>query len=88
MPKCVHFPPSHQIPLTEYTDQVLEYCEYHQADPLPPLDGEWNSGAFQESNARRQSAITEWDAQYIDCEQEVLFEIIQAASYMDIKALL
>lgn len=40
-------------------------------------------------NARRKITISEWDAKYIgDCEQELLFEVIQAASYLDIKALL
>lgn len=53
--------------------------------PLP--DGEWNSGS-SDISARRKIVIGDWDAKYIDCDQELLFEIIQAASYLDIKALL
>lgn len=67
--------------------QVIEYCEYHQNDPMPPPDGEWNSGTTDLS-VRRKIVISDWDAEYIDCEQELLFEIIQAASYLDIKTLL
>jgi S-phase kinase-associated protein 1 len=67
--------------------QVLEYCEYHQSDPMPPPDGEWNSGQADLS-VRRKIIIGDWDANFIDCDQELLFEIIQAASYLDIKALL
>jgi len=31
---------------------------------------------------------SEWDAKFVDLEQEVLFELILAANYMDIKSLL
>ncbi|KAF8318660.1 putative negative regulator sulfur controller-3 [Clavulina sp. PMI_390] len=67
--------------------KVLEYCDHHQNDPTPPPDGEWNSGSA-DLKARRSSPIDPWDAQYITCDQETLFEVIQAASYLDIKALL
>lgn len=54
---------------------------------MPPPDGEWNSGQADLS-VRRKIIISDWDAIFIDCDQELLFEIIQAASYLDIKALL
>jgi len=67
--------------------KVLEYCDYHRGDALPPPDGEWGSGPGTEL-VRRKTVIGDWDKQFIDCDQELLFEIIQAASYLDIKALL
>jgi S-phase kinase-associated protein 1 len=32
--------------------------------------------------------VREWDVEYVDVEQEILFELILAANYLDIKALL
>jgi S-phase kinase-associated protein 1 len=54
---------------------------------MPPPDGEWNSGQG-DLGTRRRIIIDDWDANFIDCDQELLFEVIQAASYLDIKALL
>ncbi|KAJ3078993.1 hypothetical protein HDU99_000230, partial [Rhizoclosmatium hyalinum] len=41
-----------------------------------------------DSSRRRVDDIEEWDAQFIKVDNEVLFEIILAANYLDIKALL
>lgn len=68
-------------------NKVLEYCEHHRGDPLPPPDAEWATTAGAEV-ARRKMVISDWDKQFIQCDQELLFEIIQAASYLDIKSLL
>jgi hypothetical protein len=32
--------------------------------------------------------VPEWDAKFVEVEQEMLFELILAANYMDIKSLL
>lgn len=32
--------------------------------------------------------VSDWDANFVDVEQELLFELILAANYMDIKSLL
>ncbi|KAJ3364180.1 hypothetical protein AMAG_15409 [Allomyces macrogynus ATCC 38327] len=76
-----------EIPLPNVTARVLkkviEYCEHHKNDPMPPAE-EDELG----DERRRSDDIDEWDADYIDVEQELLFEIILAANYMDIKPLL
>ncbi|PAV23682.1 S-phase kinase-associated 1A [Pyrrhoderma noxium] len=63
--------------------KVLEWCEYHKSDPLPTSD---ESGA--EESRKRTTDISEWDQKFINVDQEMLFEIILAANYLDIKPLL
>lgn len=63
--------------------QVLEYCEHHRGDPLPPPDSTDNDDA-----RKRTTDISEWDQKFITVDQEMLFEIILAANYLDIKPLL
>jgi len=61
--------------------KVIEWCEHHKADPpLPPDD---------DSDSRKKSSdIEEWDQKFMQVDQEMLFEIILAANYLDIKPLL
>ncbi|EPE09623.1 scf complex subunit skp1 [Ophiostoma piceae UAMH 11346] len=61
--------------------KVLEYCEYHRNDPLTNNEDETE-------NRKKTTDISEWDQKYMQVDQEMLFEIILAANYMDIKALL
>ena len=63
--------------------QVLEYCEHHRSDPLPSTDE-----SSQEDSRKRTTDISEWDQKFITVDQEMLFEIILAANYLDIKPLL
>ena len=65
---------------TELT-QVLEYCSHHRNDPPVPADD-------TDEMRRRATDISEWDAKFIQVDQEMLFEIILAANYLDIKSLL
>lgn len=62
--------------------QVLEWLEHHVDDPK----------IIEEANAddsrKRTTDIIEWDQRYITVDQEMLFEIILAANYLDIKPLL
>ena len=37
---------------------------------------------------KMEEVVDVWDAKYVDIEQELLFELILAANYMDIKPLL
>ncbi|EKM55159.1 uncharacterized protein PHACADRAFT_255585 [Phanerochaete carnosa HHB-10118-sp] len=63
--------------------KVLEYCEHHRSDPLPTTDSSENDDA-----RKRTTDISEWDQKFITVDQEMLFEIILAANYLDIKPLL
>ena len=35
-----------------------------------------------------ECGVSEWDTEYVNIEQEVIFELIPAANYLDIKSLL
>ena len=63
--------------------QVLEYCEHHRGERLPTTDSE-----SQDETRKRTTDISEWDQKFIAVDQEMLFEIILAANYLDIKPLL
>ncbi|EDU40520.1 SKP1 SCF ubiquitin ligase SKP1 component [Pyrenophora tritici-repentis] len=61
--------------------KVLEWCEHHRSDPPATQD--------DDSDSRKKSTdIDEWDQKFMQVDQEMLFEIILAANYLDIKALL
>jgi hypothetical protein len=62
----------------------LEYCEHHRGEPLPAPDADQN----QDETRKRTTDISEWDQKFITVDQEMLFEIILAANYLDIKSLL
>ena len=70
-------------PLIASIAQVLEYCEHHRGEPLPTADE-----ANADENRKRTTDIGEWDQKFITVDQEMLFEIILAANYLDIKPLL
>jgi len=61
--------------------KVLEYCEHYRGEPLPTTDD-------ANENRKRTDDIDEWDKNFITVDQEMLFEIILAANYLDIKPLL
>ncbi|KAF8428662.1 E3 ubiquitin ligase complex SCF subunit sconC [Tirmania nivea] len=61
--------------------KVIEWCEHHKNDPAPAAD--------EETDSRKKSTdIDEWDQKFMQVDQEMLFEIILAANYLDIKPLL
>lgn len=61
--------------------KVIEWCRHHKDDP--PATNE------DDSDSRKKTTdIDEWDAKFMQVDQEMLFEIILAANYLDIKALL
>ncbi|KAH7119397.1 Skp1 family, dimerization domain-containing protein [Dactylonectria estremocensis] len=61
--------------------KVIEWCEHHRNDPPQVQD--------DESDARKKTTdIEEWDQKLMQIDQEMLFEIILASNYLDIKPLL
>jgi len=61
--------------------KVMEWCEHHKNDPASTNDDDADS-------RKKSTDIEEWDQKYMQVDQEMLFEIILAANYLDIKALL
>ncbi|ORX40991.1 SconCp [Kockovaella imperatae] len=62
--------------------KVLEYCDHHKNEPLPAAD------ADADDSRKKTSEIGDWDSNLSQVDQEMLFEIILAANYLDIKPLL
>ncbi|KAK4146159.1 Skp1 family, dimerization domain-containing protein [Dichotomopilus funicola] len=73
------------IPIPNVNDPVLrkviEWCEHHRNDAAQTADDE-------NDNRKKTTDIDEWDQKFMQVDQEMLFEIILAANYLDIKALL
>ncbi|KAF3770373.1 hypothetical protein M406DRAFT_354415 [Cryphonectria parasitica EP155] len=61
--------------------KIIEWSEHHRNDPLP-------SSEDDNESRKKTTEIDEWDQKFMQVDQEMLFEIILAANYMDIKALL
>jgi len=61
--------------------KVVEWCEHHRNDVA-------QSGDDDNDNRKKTTDIEEWDQKFMQVDQEMLFEIILAANYMDIKSLL
>ncbi|KAJ2998875.1 hypothetical protein NUW58_g192 [Xylaria curta] len=61
--------------------KVIEWCEHHRNDP--PSTNEDES-----DNRKKTTDIDEWDQKFMQVDQEMLFEIILASNYLDIKPLL
>eukprot|EP00753_Platysulcus_tardus_P015591 PLAT5111.1.p2 GENE.PLAT5111.1~~PLAT5111.1.p2 ORF type:complete len:179 (+),score=73.71 PLAT5111.1:32-538(+) len=74
-----------EIPLPNVKSSVLakviSYCKYHKDRPPEEIEKPLKSANMHE-------VVCEWDANFVEIEQELLFELILAANYMDIKSLL
>ncbi|GBB93636.1 hypothetical protein RclHR1_02200017 [Rhizophagus clarus] len=72
------------IPLPNVNEKVLkkvlEWCQHHVNDPQLTND--------DDDSRRRNTEIDDWDQMFLNVEQDLLFEIILAANYLDIKPLL
>ena len=75
-----------EIPLVNVKNKVLvkviEFCKYHTENgPMKEIEKPLKSPDMKE-------VVSAWDADFVQIEQEMLFELILAANYMDIKSLL
>jgi S-phase kinase-associated protein 1 len=74
-----------EIPLPNVKSQILakviEFARHYVEEPMNDIEKPLKSANMSE-------VVQDWYAQYVDVEQEVLFELILAANYMDIKPLL
>ncbi|KAL4156795.1 hypothetical protein PRNP1_005821 [Phytophthora ramorum] len=63
--------------------KVVEFCQHHKDAPMAEIQKPLKSNVLSDS-------VDEWDATFVDVgeNQELLFELILAANYMDIKSLL
>ena len=74
-----------EIPLPNVKAQVLqkviEFCEHHLREPMSDIEKPLKSHNMAD-------VVQKWYADFVDLEQVLLFELILAANYMDIKPLL
>lgn len=59
--------------------KVLEWCTHHKNSVFPDDDDE---------DARKSAPVDEWDKNFLKVDQEMLYEIILAANYLNIRPLL
>jgi S-phase kinase-associated protein 1 len=74
-----------EIPLpnvkAEVLKKVIEFCEHHLEEPMTEIEKPLKSQNMAD-------VVQKWYADFVDLEQVLLFELILAANYMDIKPLL
>jgi len=74
-----------EIPLPNVKGAVLSkvvaWMKYHVDNPMKEIEKPLKSANMNE-------VVSQWDADFVDVDQEMLFELILAANYMDIKPLL
>ena len=70
--------PSIKKPILE---KVIGYCRHIHQNPPPEIDKPLRSNNLND-------VVSDWYADFVNLDQEVLFELILAANFLDIKSLL
>lgn len=75
-----------EIPLlnvkTSILNMVVDFMKHHSKVASQEIQKPLKSTVLKECG------VSDWDADFFDIEQDVIFELILAANYLDIKALL
>eukprot|EP00919_Chromeraceae_sp_WS-2016_P022596 GHVR01053636.1.p1 GENE.GHVR01053636.1~~GHVR01053636.1.p1 ORF type:complete len:158 (+),score=32.94 GHVR01053636.1:25-498(+) len=66
---------------TPILEKVLDYCKYHKDNPPEEIQK-----PIKTSNIADVTCA--WDSAFVSVDQDILFELILAANYLDIKPLL
>lgn len=61
--------------------KVIEFCNHHCQEPMTEIEKPLKSAIMGE-------VVQKWYGEFVNVEQNLLFELILAANYMDIKPLL
>ena len=61
--------------------KVIEFLQHYKTETMTEIEKPLKSANMHE-------VVQEWYANYVSVEQDILFELILAANYLDIKALL
>ena len=74
-----------EIPLpnvkTDILSKVIEFLTYYKEEPMTNIEKPLKSYNMNE-------VVQEWYAEFVNVEQTTLFDLVQAANFMDIKPLL
>jgi S-phase kinase-associated protein 1 len=62
-------------------EKVIEYCKYYQEDEMRAIQTPLNSNRLEE-------LVQEWYANFVKVDKNLLFDLVAAANFMDIKPLL
>lgn len=66
---------------TAVLEKVLEYCRHYQEEPMTPIQTPLKSSKLEE-------LVQSWYADFVKVPRALLFDLVAAANFMDIKSLL
>ena len=74
-----------EIPIAQVNRPIMEkvivFCEHARENPPPEIEKPLSSTDLSQ-------VVDAWHADYVNVDQEMLFEVVMAANYLDIKPLL